>query len=148
MNLTLDKSFDGLSSVSKMSQSSFFCLNSVSIYAYFEYITQGLDEAVAVFDNSITKLQTLAAGSRCPLEELMMESKLQLIYQHSLREGAFKPIILRQAIENSLRLYPLNTRFLSLLSYSEAKAKIENKLMRYLDDVLLKYFFYFYHGIS
>jgi len=73
-----------------------------------------------------------AAHERC----LMAEARL--LYYHSSTSRLFKMKIMREFLNDALRIFPNNSVFLELFAWNEAKTKIENRVRALVRDVVLR----------
>jgi predicted DNA-binding protein len=121
----------------------------ISCHALLEYLSQGFNELLKAFDTWINMIETTWSPTlkskfdNTLLLELIHESKCQFLYNLSTRAGSFKPVILRNAIEKALEAFPGNSSLLSIFFASEAKTKLENRIRRFLDNLVLMCVFLF-----
>ncbi|KAI9102008.1 NRDE-2, necessary for RNA interference-domain-containing protein [Phlyctochytrium arcticum] len=105
-------------------------------YSWMEYLVLGLDEAIVIFEQSLDRIQS-QPGARCSAaEEAIFEGYARLLFYHVTSGVAFKPAILRTALESALAKFPHNTMFLALYGWNEARTKIENRVRRLVDQEL------------
>ncbi|KAJ3103732.1 hypothetical protein HDU97_009906 [Phlyctochytrium planicorne] len=147
-----------------VTQSTTNASSTISCFALFEYLLQGLEEGQAVFDKALEQLRKLhptrtppshisypkdtlggsssgirilSATTGTPFEEILMELKVRLVYLHSKHgAGGFRPAILREVLEESLMAFPNHSGMLMLYLMNEARTKIENRMRRFLDILL------------
>ncbi|KAJ3326989.1 hypothetical protein HDU76_012445 [Blyttiomyces sp. JEL0837] len=122
--------------LSKNSGYDYHCYSlSVACAGLFEYISQGIEEALTLFDKTVSIVRTSLDESES-LQELIMEQKARLILRHSQQGGAYRPALLREALEKDLEEYPDNAVLFCLYAHIESRTKIENRIRRYLDSAM------------
>ncbi|KAI9025805.1 NRDE-2, necessary for RNA interference-domain-containing protein, partial [Phycomyces nitens] len=107
-------------------------------YALFEYLTFGLEAACAVYEQALLYIKDHQA-ERGFASETMWIAYAELLYRHATRGyGGHKPIILREAMERALQLFPNNTLFLGLFIWNEARTRIHNRVRNFFGLALDK----------
>ncbi|KAL0074451.1 NRDE-2, necessary for RNA interference-domain-containing protein [Phycomyces blakesleeanus] len=107
-------------------------------YALFEYLTFGLESACAVYEQALLYIKEHQA-ERGYASETMWMAYAELLYRHATRGyGGHKPIILREAMERALQLFPNNTLFLGLFIWNEARTRIHNRVRNFFGLALDK----------
>lgn len=110
----------------------------VACHAYFEYLTQGLKQAMAVFDGYLAALSSKhspdASDRRAHLHSLELTYYLQaqLMIHHS-RSHPSQPAMLRTVLEAALRLFPEHGWFLAAYIECERPSFFSGRLRRYFD---------------
>jgi hypothetical protein len=111
----------------------------IGCHAYFEFVSQGLEECIVAVDNWISKIRARSQFEEVPqLIECVLEIRAKINYLHNQFGGAFKPAVMRECLEMAMEEYPNNVQFMSLYAENEARMKIENRVRRYLDTTLLR----------
>ncbi|KAJ3044013.1 hypothetical protein HDV00_003542 [Rhizophlyctis rosea] len=118
----------------RIAKASKLAVDTLSCSCLFQYLTQGLDEARNMYDETIKQLRD-ASDQPSVLEEVAYEEYARLMYRHS-RLGAFKPGLLREVLERALERFPSNTIFLSLYGLNEARTQVENRVRRFLNELI------------
>ncbi|KAJ3299178.1 hypothetical protein HK104_009782 [Borealophlyctis nickersoniae] len=125
-----------LAVVTKLSR---LTIDTMACYALFEYLTQGVEDACKMYDQSLEAVHARANGEATVLEELVFEEYVRLLFRHATGGGAFKPSTLRDVLERAMERFPNNTIFLSLYGWNEARTKIQNRVRRFLDSQLARH---------
>lgn len=107
-----------------------FCL------ALLEYLSSGLEASNAVMTAQIRQLQSEERASAEEEEALALQAKLA--FRHTQTKTAFRPGILREILERALQTFPNNSIFLSLHLFNELRTRIDNRVRRVLDEIVLK----------
>lgn len=107
-----------------------FCL------ALLEYLSSGLDASNAIMDNQIRQLRSEDEGSAEEEEARALQAKIA--FRHTQAKAAFRPAVLRDILESALKAFPNNSIFLSLHLFNEIRTRIENRVRRVLDEIVLK----------
>ena len=100
------------------------------------YLTAGLDAASAAFDKQIIKLRQESTGSAEEEEATALHAKI--IFRHTQTRTAFRPGQMRVILEEALQHYPNNSIFLSLHLFNEIRTRIDGRVRRILDEIVLK----------
>ncbi|GAA6058551.1 hypothetical protein JCM10212_006990 [Sporobolomyces blumeae] len=104
--------------------------------AILSYLTQNLERAVDVLERHLFRLDASGNAVSAEVEEVyMMYAKL--LYRHS-RRGGFKPVQMRDLMERSIKEFKNNTLFLSLFYHNELRMKLQNRIRKTLEDLVLK----------
>lgn len=104
--------------------------------ALIEYLSNGLDASNAAIEGQIRQLQSEEKGSAEEEEARALQAKIA--FRHTQTKAAFRPAILRDMLESALQIFPNNSIFLSLHLFNELRTRIENRVRRILDDIVLK----------
>ncbi|KAF2843579.1 DUF1740-domain-containing protein [Patellaria atrata CBS 101060] len=72
-----------------------------------------------------------------PANELIHQSRTDLLIYHAKHVRLFKPSVLRKALEESIRLFPNNTIFLSAFAANEVRFRIDDRVRTTLRDKVL-----------
>jgi hypothetical protein len=106
-----------------------FCL------ALLEYLVDGLDACNTCMVRQVSQLQKESPASAEEEEVLALQAKIA--FRHTQSRTAFRPGSLRSILEGALRTFPNNSIFLSMHLFNEARTRIENRVRRVIDDVIL-----------
>lgn len=107
--------------------------------ALFQYLTAGIDSAVAVFHQLSASLAPPAgecdeaSGSWCPLQAVSV-MHTNLLKYHT-RVSVYPKAPLREALMDALRLYPHNVTLWKSYIQAESKAHNSSKARRFIDCV-------------
>ena len=110
----------------------------VACHAYFEYLTQGLKPAVAVFDGYLAVLSSKhtpdSSDRKTNLHNLELTYYLQarLMIHHSQNHSS-QPAMLRTVLEAALHLFPEHGWFLAAFIECERPSFFSGRLRRYFD---------------
>ena len=104
--------------------------------ALLAYLSEDLDTALVVFDKQCLQLRSEARQSAEEEEVIALQAKL--LFRHTQTKTAFRPGQLRRVLESALADFPNNSIFLSLHFYNELRTRIENRVRRTLDELVLK----------
>lgn len=96
----------------------------------------GLDASNETMQTQIRQLQSEEPGSAEEEEALALQAKIA--FRHTQTKKAFRPGILRGILESALQTFPNNSIFLSLHLFNELRTRIENRVRRVLDEIVLK----------
>lgn len=107
-----------------------FCL------ALLEYLTNGLEACNDIVNTQRDQLRLEEPGSAEEEEALALQAKIA--FRHTQTKTAFRPGILRDIVEGALQIFPHNSIFLSLHLFNELRTRIENRVRRILDEVVLR----------
>ena len=110
-----------------------FVVHLTSCYALFEYLTTGISGALAVYDESLFRLQRSLSMS-C---ELTWTSYIRLLNFHSKKH--ILPLKhIRNAVLSALEDFPDNPEFLEFYVQLESKSNISGKARRFFDKTTQK----------
>lgn len=87
-------------------------------------------------ESQIKQLQSEEPASAEEEEARAFQAKIA--FRHTQTKTAFRPGILREILETSLQTFPNNSIFLSLHLFNELRTRIENRVRRVLDEIVLK----------
>ncbi|KAI8853489.1 NRDE-2, necessary for RNA interference-domain-containing protein [Chytridium lagenaria] len=128
----------------EVTQGTLNAASSIGCHALLEYLSQALDDGLSIYDAALTTLRFKhtdhsSRSSGTVFEEMLLEHRVRLIYLHSqCGSGGFRPVVLREALEESLTAYPNHAGLLMMFLHNEARTKIENRLRRFLDGLLVE----------
>lgn len=91
---------------------------------------------MALLGKQIVQLQSEAKQSA--EEEEMLAIQAKILFRHTQTRTAFRPGQLRNVLEGALTEFPNNSIFLSLYFYNELRTRIENRVRRTLDELVLE----------
>ncbi|BFZ62077.1 hypothetical protein YB2330_003156 [Saitoella coloradoensis] len=101
-----------------------------------EYLNDGLDPALGRYRTAHELL-----SSRCLTKtahsEILYLAQARLLYQHTLHAPTFRTSLLRDVLEEAIKLFPCNTMFLSLLTWNESRTRIQNRVRKVLNETVL-----------
>jgi hypothetical protein len=122
----------------------YFQFPKFACHIYFEYLCEGINEAITLCKNLAFKIKRIATDTAVP-NHAMLTSLLENLYMLQTRliishgsQHPMKPQILRDFVGEILHLFPTHTWFLRLLLESEKRSFISGQLRRYFDKVLSK----------
>lgn len=86
-----------------------------------------------------TQIKQLRAEEQASAEEEEARAlQAKIAFRHTQTKTAFRPGILREILETALQTFPNNSIFLSLHLFNELRTRIENRVRRVLDEIVLK----------
>ncbi|KAH9249965.1 hypothetical protein BASA81_012272 [Batrachochytrium salamandrivorans] len=128
-----------------------------------DYLLNGIDSSNKLFKSTLEKCRDVAGRRQCKsgvlqhstllgsdqgsgqmplnssLPSLMVEYIYELwarhLFMHSSSGKAFKPVLLRDMLEEALEIYPTNTLLLVVYGWNEACTGIENRVRRFLSQL-------------
>ncbi|MCJ1250171.1 hypothetical protein MMC30_007397 [Trapelia coarctata] len=90
---------------------------------------------------SCFKIQVTLLSSRLPhssqAHESLHQSRAKLLYYHTSQTHSFRPGVIRSTLEESIKLFPQNTIFLSLYAWNESRFRIDDRVRSIVHDVVL-----------
>ena len=99
-------------------------------------IGRDIEGALGVIDH-FTALLSSYKHHLSTHHETILQFSARLLWHH-VRTGPFRPALIRLRMEEALRIFPRNTIFLSLYSWNESRARIDDRVRAMLrDNVLL-----------
>lgn len=104
--------------------------------ALLEYLSNGLDGSNTIMETQIKQLRSEEQASAEEEEARALQAKIA--FRHTQTKTAFRPGILREILETALQTFPNNSIFLSLHLFNELRTRIENRVRRVLDEIVLK----------
>ena len=123
-------------------------------YALLQYLTRGMDEAAAIYDQALEYIRERHA-ERGFESEILWVAYTKLRYKHvvmNTRSG-YKPGQLRELLQRAMELFPNNTVFIGLYVWNEARTKLYNRVRTMFVKSLERYvkleiiFFLFIHFV-
>lgn len=103
--------------------------------ALLEYLAEDLQSSMNLLQRQIAHLRVEAKQSAEEEELLAIQAKI--LFRHTQTRTAFRPGQLRETLEAALTEFPNNSIFLSLHFYNELRTRIENRVRRTLDKLIL-----------
>lgn len=104
--------------------------------ALLEYLTTGLQACQTVMSRQIAVLRSESRASAEEEEALAVQAKFAFRYSQS--RTAYRPGTIRDIVESALETFPNNSIFLSLHLFNEVRTRMDNRVRRVLDDVILR----------
>jgi hypothetical protein len=104
--------------------------------ALLAYLAVDLDTSMTILDKQ--RMQLRSEGKASAEEEEMLAIQAKILFRHTQTKTAFRPGQLRAVLESALEDFPNNSVFLSLHFYNELRTRIENRVRRALDNLVLK----------
>ncbi|KAI8393343.1 NRDE-2, necessary for RNA interference-domain-containing protein [Radiomyces spectabilis] len=105
-------------------------------HGLFEYLTQGIDAACAVYDRALRYVRDRQA-ERGFVSEKLWKAYAELLCHHQMKShGGYKPGLLRDAMTRALALFPNDTIFLGLFIWNEAKTKLHGRVRAFFGEAL------------
>ncbi|MCJ1435689.1 hypothetical protein MMC27_005064 [Xylographa pallens] len=105
-----------------------------------EYLTNEekshIDATLSSYDHLFQLFTTRLPPNSLP-HELLHQSRARLLYYHTTRTRSFKPALVRSTLTDSVKRFPLNTIFLSLYAWNEARFRIDDRVRALVHDVVL-----------
>ncbi|KAL1627441.1 hypothetical protein SLS54_002366 [Diplodia seriata] len=107
--------------------------------ALFTYILEGrnIEAALSAFLEFSSILQSRGL-LHSAANEAAHQSQCQLLSHHSKRAKLFKPAVTRSALQESITLFPNNTKFLAAFAANEARFRVDDRVRAIMHDVVLK----------
>ncbi|KAJ1340290.1 hypothetical protein BSLG_005063 [Batrachochytrium salamandrivorans] len=127
-----------------------------------DYLLNGIDSSNKLFKSTLEKCRDVAGRRQCkagvlqhstllgsdqgsgqmPLNSSLPSLMVEYIYEpgraifmHSSSGKAFKPVLLRDMLEEALEIYSTNTLLLVVYGWNEACTGIENRVRRFLSQL-------------
>ena len=104
--------------------------------ALLAYLADDLDTSMTILDKQ--RMQLRSEGKASAEEEELLAIQAKILFRHTQTKTAFRPGQLRAVLESALEDFPNNSIFLSLHFYNELRTRIENRVRRALDNLVLK----------
>ena len=104
--------------------------------ALLAYLADDLDTSMTILDKQ--RMQLRSEGKASAEEEELLAIQAKILFRHTHTKTAFRPGQLRAVLESALEDFPNNSIFLSLHFYNELRTRIENRVRRALDNLVLK----------
>ncbi|OJD30745.1 uncharacterized protein BKCO1_560005 [Diplodia corticola] len=108
-------------------------------FALFTYILEGcnIEAALGTFLEFSSLLQSRGL-LHSAANEVAHQSQCQLLSYHSKRAKLFKPSITRSVVQESIKLFPNNTKFLTTYAANEARFRVDDRVRAIMQDVVLQ----------
>ncbi|MCJ1379477.1 hypothetical protein MMC17_002578 [Xylographa soralifera] len=103
-----------------------------------EYLTNEsyIDATLSSYDHLFQLFTSRLPPNSLP-HELLHQSRAKLLYYHTTHTRSFKPALVRSTLTDSVKQFPLNTIFLSLYAWNEARFRIDDRVRALVHDVVL-----------
>lgn len=105
-------------------------------YAILEYLHTGIEAAARVYNRVLDRIKELRLEGTAEHEEVVI-AYAALLWRHSRSSSAYKPAALRSVLDAGLQVFPQNTILLSYYLANEARMRIDNRVRRMLQEVVL-----------
>ncbi|EKG12592.1 protein of unknown function DUF1740 [Macrophomina phaseolina MS6] len=69
--------------------------------------------------------------------EIAHQAQCQMISYHSKHVKLFKPVITRSVVQESIKFFPNNTKFLAIYAANEARFRVDDRVRAIMQDVVL-----------
>jgi hypothetical protein len=99
--------------------------------------TASLEFILSTLSTNLDLLSSTASGkSSSPQGELLLQFQAKLIYHHITSKAPFSPLTIRSALLQSITLFPFNTIFLSLFSFTEQRFRLDDRVRATVQSIL------------
>lgn len=105
----------------------------------FTYLQSEFD-IIAALDSlrSISNVLQSRGLLHSAANEVAHQAQCQLIAYHSKHVKLFKPSIARSGIQESIKLFPNNTKFLQMYAANEARFRVDDRVRAIMQDIVLQ----------
>ncbi|SCZ90792.1 BZ3500_MvSof-1268-A1-R1_Chr1-3g02255 [Microbotryum saponariae] len=108
-------------------------------FALFDYLSHGdlTSFTTEIFERHLSRLENTGAKGSCEHEEAY-QAYVKLLYRHAEKgKRGHRPAQLREVLERAIAEFRNNSMFLSVYYHNELRTKIQNRVRRTMEDLVL-----------